>query len=338
MRIRDLFEGGWDTTITQGTVIKPAVVTAVLKIIARFTIDFNKWLSTKGIGSVEMGKPTGSGAYYAKDQVENPDKIYGDVDLQMVAPAVEGLTYGQYTSYWNKLADEFVKETNPSYIHPGESKPGHPIVKIGENSYVQVDFMWHEPNMRQWGAARVTPEHGVKGLLFGNMFSGLGEILDMSIQHAGVQLKTQNGVHVPFSKQKDVKVHTITTNPRTFIYDIFKYEANALGITEPKIDPLLKQFPGNDIDNVKISTLASGIKGLAKSFELNNMYGRGDLAKFSSAQDFLSKFVDRYEEKAMADVNAKKREKATTPEAIARAEADKLKVVQGLQIVKNYFL
>ena len=339
MRILDVVnEGGWDTTVTQGTVIKPAVVKQVLGIIQKFVQDFNQWLEPKGVGPVKMGRPTGSGAYHEQDQINDPEKVYGDIDLQMIGQPLEGATQGQYTNYWNGLANQFVKETQPNYIHPLESKIGHPIIKIGEDAYVQVDFMWHSPELSQWGATRVTPEHGVKGLLTGNMYSVLGELLGMSIQHAGVQLKTQNGQQVPFSKQKDVEVQTLTKNPRTFIYDIFQYEANRILGKPAQIDGLLRDNPGADVNNMKIATLVNGVKGLANSFEQNGMFGQGNLSGFSSAQDFMSKFVQRYEEKAMADINAAKRNKAETPEAIARAIADRAKVQQGLDMVKGLFV
>lgn len=327
-----LREGGWDSTVTQGTVIKPAVVKSVLTTVQKFVNDFNTYLKPKGLGPVEMGRPTGSSAYHEKDQAENPEKVYGDIDLQMIGPSVEGTSYGQFTVYWNKLADDFVKDKNLSYVHQTESKPGHPIFKIGDDAFVQVDFMWHEEKMRDWGATRVTPEHGVKGLLSGGMYSVLGDLLDMSIQHAGVQLKVVDNERVPFSKQKGTTTKTISIDPKTFIYDILKYEAAQAGIQNPKVDPLLKQFPGNDIADVKISKLANGVKGLAKSLELNNILG-----KYSSANDFLSQFIKRYEEKAMKDVNNPKRDKAETPQAKARAEDDKQKVLTGLEMVKGYF-
>jgi len=332
-----IIEGGWDTTLTQGTVLKPIAVSKTLAVVDKFVIDFNKFLKTKGLGPVQRGKPTGSGAYYEKDQQEDPDKVYGDVDLQMIAPPVEGKSYGQYSAYWNGLADEFVKSGSVPYIDTSESKPGHPIVKIGDNDYVQVDFMWHESKMADWGATRVTPERGVKGLLSGNMYSVTGEIMDLSIQHAGVQLKVVDNQRVSFSKQKDTQTITVTTNPKTWIYDIFKYQAEQMGLGNPVVDPLLKSNPGTDIENVKISLMANGIKGLAKSFEANKMFGKGDLAKFSSAEDFLSQWINRYEEKAMLDVTAKKRDKATTPEAKARAESDRQKVLSGLEMVKGLF-
>jgi hypothetical protein len=248
-----------------------------------------------------------------------------------------GKTHNQFTSFWNSAADQFVKETQPAYVDMSESKPGHPIFQISQNEFVQIDFMWHPGRLERWGATRVTPERGMKGLLYGNMFSVLGELLDMSIQHAGVQLKVIDGAHVPFSKQKGTEVVTVTTNPETFLLDILKYEAEQQGVPHPIIDPRLRRYKGVSLEDVKIQYLVQGVKGLANSFAANMMYGEGDLAKFADSQDFLSKFLQRYEEKAMEDVNAKKREKAQTPQAIARAEADKQKVLSGLATVKGYF-
>ena len=64
---------------------------------------------------------------------------------------------------------------------------------------------------------------------------------------------------------------------------------------------------------------------------------KGDLKNFSGSEDFLNKFWQRYQEKAMIDVQGKKRDKAQTPAAIARAESDKQKILQGLTTVQGYF-
>ena len=330
-------EGGWDTTKTQNTVLHPKIVGVALQVVDQFVSDFNRWLANRGVGSVQRGRPTGSSAYHEIDSKEDPTKVYGDIDLQMIAPPVPGASYGQFTAYWNKLADEFVKGEQPRYVDTSESKPGHPIFAVGEKDFVQIDFMWHEAEMARWGAARVTPERGVKGLLTGNMYSVLGELLDMSIQHAGVQLKVVDDQHVPFSKQKGTKTITVSTDPETFILDVFNYEAQQLGIKRPQVDPMLQQNAGNNIDDVKISRLVAGVKGFARSCEINGMFGQGDLANFTSAQDFTNKFWQRYYDKAMLDVNSKKRDKAETPQAVARAESDRQKVLQGLATVKGYF-
>lgn len=330
-------EGGWDTTLTQGTILTPAAVSKTLPVIDKFVVDFNKFLKGKNLGPVKRGKPTGSSAYYEKDQKEDPNKIYGDIDLQMIAPPLEGKSQHQFTAFWNQLADEFVNTGAAPYVDTSESKPGHPIVQIGDRDYVQVDFMWHEERLANWGAIRVTPEHGVKGLLTGNMYSVTGELLDMSIQHAGVQLKVIDNQRVPFGKQKGTTLITVTTDPKTWLFDIFKYQARQMNIEDPKVDPMLKSNPGTDVENIKISTLVNGIKGLAISFENNKMFGKGDLSRFSSAKEFLSQWLARYEEKAMEDVTSKKRDKATTPEAKARAENDREKVLSGLKMVKGLF-
>jgi hypothetical protein len=335
MRAKEfILEGGWDSVKTQNTVLHPRIVAVALQVVDRFVAEFNKQYGAQ-VGEIRRGRPTGSSAYHEQDAIDNPEKIYGDIDLQMIAPETSGQGYTQFTAHWNKLTDDFIN-TGLSYVEAGD-KPGHPTFRVGTNDFVQIDFMWHPERLEQWGAARVTPERGVKGLLTGNMYSVLGEILDLSIQHAGVQLKVIDGKHVPFSKQKGTQVVTITTNPETFIYDTFKYEADQLGIDNPKVDPLLKRFPGTDIKDVKISKLVNGVKGFAQSCEINGMFGQGDFDKFTDAQDFINKFWQRYQEKAMLDITAKKRDKAATPAAIARARDDREKVQQGLDMVRELF-
>ncbi len=337
MKIKELFEGGWDTVKTQNTQLKPAIVKAAIGVLDQFVKDFNDYNKSQGIPAIQRGRPTGSTAYYEQDLQDNPDNIYGDIDLQMIAPIQQGMSNANFTSYWNDLTDKFAKSGKVSYIDTSESKPGHPILQVGTDDFVQVDFMWHPGKLAKWGAARVTPERGVKGMLFGNMFSVFGELLDMSIQHAGVQLKVVDGQRVPFSKQKGTGVVTVTIDPETFVLDTFVYLAKRMGIDNPKLSKLLQQFPGNNIQNVKISTLVNAVKGFAESAQINNMFGEGDLSNFSSAEDFLNKFLQRYEEKAMIDVQGKKRDKATTPDAQARAEADKQKILSGLEMVKELF-
>jgi hypothetical protein len=67
------------------------------------------------------------------------------------------------------------------------------------------------------------------------------------------------------------------------------------------------------------------------------MYGKGALSNYANSNDFINKFLEIYEAKAMKDITASKRDKAETPEAKARAEDDKKKVAQGLEFVKGLF-
>lgn len=336
MKVKDIIvEGGWGTTKTQSTVLHPHIVGTALKIVDQFVRDFNSWLAKKRIPPVRRGHPTGSSAYHETDVQHDPEKIYGDIDLQMIGVESAGQSHSQFSGLWNNLADEFIN-TGLDYVTVGND-PGHPIFQIGPNQYVQIDFMWHPERLAHWGRARATPEHGVKGLLTGNMYSVLGELLGMSIQHAGVQLKVVDGQPVPFSKQKGTSIVTISTNPETFILDLFKYLARMQGIRNPRVDPELKKSPGVDVNDIKISRLVNGVRGFAASCELNGMFGHGVLLPYSSAQDFINKFWQRYEGKAMADVAGKKRDKAATTEAQARAEADRQKILSGLEYVRGFF-
>lgn len=327
MRAREfIIEGGWDTTVTQGTVITPSVVKKTLAVLQGFIEGFNQYLAQQGLDQVEIGRPTGSSAYH---DVDTEDKIYGDIDLQMIGPEDDTRTLNQYTAYWNGLAQQYIKEKKPKSVHPEESKPGHPIVQIGNDQYVQIDFMWHKPSISNWAATRVTPERGIKGLLTGNMYSVLGELLDMSIQHAGVQYKVSNGQQVPFSKQKDTEIITVTTSPTTFILDTLKHVAAKKNITKPVVDPLLKANQGVDISDVKIATLVKGVVGFARSMEANGL--------IQSSDEFIDRFINRYTEKAETDINSAKRNKAETPQAIERARSDREKVQKGLELVTNLF-
>jgi len=338
MRAWELFlEGGWDTTATQSTVINPSTVKTALATTEKLISGFNEFLKGKDIPPVRIGAPTGSSAYH---DVDDEDKIYGDIDLQIVVPEIEELadkTTSQIQGYWHKLIDEYIKGKNLNYIH-SDSTPGHPIVSVGGDKWVQVDLMPHPERLEKWGRYRVTPERGVKGLLMGNMFSVMGELLKMSIQHSGVQFKVRDKIKQPYTTtRKDYQLVTLSTDIENFVMDIFKHQAEEAGIDNPKIDPLLTANPGVDTKEVKIQRMVNALKGLANSFELNDMYGRDDLANYSNANDFLSMFKQVYTQKAEKDINAAKRDKAETPEAKARAESDRKKVADGLNLVMGMF-
>jgi hypothetical protein len=109
-----LIEGGWDSTVTQGTVIKPrcgqdctgcgATVcckTSTNILNSQTTLHLLQWAGLQA-----------SSAHHEADTKQTiPDKVYGDIDLQMIAPPeIEGMPVtDSLPVYWNGLADEFVK-------------------------------------------------------------------------------------------------------------------------------------------------------------------------------------------------------------------------------------
>ena len=334
---QELREGGWDNPITQNTKITPATVKAALPVMRRYVKDFNAWSTYP---PTALGHPTGSSAYY---QVDDADTEYGDIDLQIVVPELpetQGLTQASRQGFWNRLWARWIAEKRPAYVN-SQSEPGHPILKIGAQDWVQVDLMPHTPPQATWGRYRVTPERGTKGLLNGNMFSVLGQLMNMSIQHGGVEYKERDGVKQPYtSTRKNYVLKSASNDIERFILDILRHEYQLITGQDPdqaQLDPLLVQNPGVDVANPNIQRLARGIQGLARSFEINNLYGQGDLQPYASAQDFLRTFLERYNAKSQEAISAAKFDKATTPDAQARAQRDKERIAQGTQRVNQMF-
>lgn len=337
MKIFDVLnEGGWDSTVTQSTVIGPAVVKSALEVAKTFAADFSQWLKSSGIPPVTMGSPTGSSAYH---DVDPEDKVYGDIDLQMIAEPIKG-TPSQFASFYNKLVDDFIAGMRPNYIHyEGKPANGHIIVSLGDDKYVQIDLIWTTPDLSHWARWRMTPERNVKGLIYGNMYSSLGEIMGLAIQHSGVQMKIKNDQPISYQRgRKEDRIETLSTNIERFAYDLLVelYKRIHPGRKDLKVSPTLREHPGLDTRNVKIADLAQAIKGLAESFEMNDMYGKHVLSDFANKKDFLNKFLAHYIQKANEAAGATKFDKAETPEAKARAQDTKDKIAKGVELVKGY--
>jgi len=330
-------EGGWTDMVTQKTKLTPAVVQAALGAVEQFTNEFNTYLTDRGHPPVKMGAPTGSSAYH---DVDEPDVEYGDIDLQMIAPDHKEMTGQQQASFYNDLVDKFIAEKQPKSIHDqGKPAHGHPIFNIGKDK-VQVDLMWTPESTSDWARYRVTPQRGVKGLIYGNMYSSLGDLMNMSIQTAGAQMKTVDGQPVPFSKRKGTELHTLTSDIDNFGLDILKrfYEQTHGSTDGLQVDPELQQFPGLKRENIKITDLAHTVKGLAKSFELNDLFGKFGLEKFSSASQFVQAFLDRIRAKADEAANSPKFNKASTPEELAKVKHVQQAIAKGLDVVNGAFM
>lgn len=339
--IRYLSEGGWNSTATQGTVITPEVVRSALTVVGKFVEGFNRWLASNGHQPVEIGHPLGSTAHHTKDP---DDKVYGDIDLQMIAPDAEGTkTPSQFAAHWNKLLDQYVSEVSPSMIYDqGKDSGGHVVLSLGDGKYVQVDMLWTNRALSNWMRYRMTPAHNIKGATYGNLFSTLGEIMHISIQSAGAQMKIKDGEPVPFAKSRKYdSLETLTTNIETFGLDLLKklYERMHPGKdpSKAKIDPMLAANPGINPEDITASRLVSVIKGLGKSFEANNMFGRFNLKDISDYDDFVSKFKSHYMDKIRDAAAATKFDKAETPEAKARAEDAKNKLLSNGTAIMGLF-
>lgn len=299
-------EGGWANPATQNTHITPALVDHAFKILAVFIDNFNLYLKTKDIPAVELGYPCGSITYYKRDLVQNPDREYGDIDVNLFIPKIEGLTNNANATVYKEQIKEFCEQTQNFQTENGTNV----IIKIG-NDYVQVDFITAYFHNKEWTTA-LAPEYNVKGVLCNSLYSSLGEALSLSIGGGhGVQVKTQHGEIVPFRTNKDVVLKTITNNPKTWAIDIVKY----FGCN--KISPRLKAYPGM-IDEIRVSDMINSIRGIAETLEMNNA-----LLGYSSASDLIQKVKSIYLGKIQTAIDSSKYEKAQSPAAIEKANKTK---------------
>ena len=328
-----LNEGGLASPLTQQTIITPKTIVIVKPKIERLMDLYNEYARTKNLPPAKFGAFLGSTAHFEEDLKDpNVDDItYGDIDIQIEVPTYDK-TPMKNQDQWYKVFDQFIQETLPEGISPTSPK-GHPVINIGGEEWVQVDFIIHQSHLLEWGRYRATPQRGLKGMLYGNLISVLGDCLDLSIQHNGVQMKVKEGKRQPFASTRgQFELHTVSTNIKTFILDILKYEAGTEAIVAVP-DPLLKANPGVNTEDIKAEYLIKGIKGLVKSFDRNGMLGKGNLSQYQTPEDFYNKFWELYTDKIDANLNATKWHKAP-PEKVARAHA---KIKGDLAKVKNIF-
>jgi hypothetical protein len=256
----------------------------------------NNFLKTKGLGPTEISAPGGSATYYERDLVQQPDKEYGDVDVQFHIPRIEGTTNNANLKIYNDAIKEFCDSTSAFSSDNGVNV----ILKIG-NDYVQIDLITSYYENKDWTNA-LRPEWNMKGVLANSLYSSLGEVLNLSIGGGhGVQAKFQNGTFVPFRTVKDVDLKTVTNNPKTWALDIVKF----FGGTP---SPLVKQYPGLVGGEVRVADMIDSIKGILQSV---------------GKEELIPRVKEIYLGKINTAINSSKFAKAETPAAIEKAKYTK---------------
>lgn len=330
-----LCEGGWSSKATQGTKLTPAIAKLAVAVLPRFEKDFNAFLKSRGLPPIEIGKPVGSSAYIERDLKENPDKEYGDIDVLMKIPRLDGLTDSKNSSMYSDAVKAFIGEKDRGYVlHEPESHGTAIIVNVGNDQWAQVDLVRTFGEHYDWAEARMTPEHGLKGALLGNLYTSFGDLLNISMGPNGVFAKEKGGVLVPTRTLKADKIHSISLDISKFAHDIvqfvFKRTDNQKDL---RFDKSLKG--GMDRSNIRATDLAAIIKGIGKTFALNGMFGQGPLKAVQDYDDYISQIKKIYIEKNAKAAQDTKFNKAETPEAKARAKATKdVLLNKSVQIAK----
>lgn len=320
-----LREGGWATSITQGKQPTPKTVKEIVPILGKFANDFNAYLKKKNFQPIKFGSFVGSSKYWERDLKKNPDKEYGDIDVIFVIPRIEGVSENKNSTIYQELIAEFTREKKPKYLVDDPDRIGQNlIVNLGDEVH-QVDLVKAFPHSEEWVTHRMTPQHELKGSFMGFMYTALAEVLNLSIGSGGVMAKHIGDEIVSFKKQKVDRVDTISLDPKNFARHIFDYfySRSHEGHSKPKISATLKSNPGIKPEEITFKDLASAVKGIAQSFDLNDMYGKGDLKNIKNYDDFIAKIKAAYKEKAYAGTLATKFDKAATEKAKQRAEETK---------------
>ena len=320
MKVTEIvLEGGYASTLTQGTKITPNVIASVVEsVLPTFVKQFNQFLKTKNLPPVQGGGPVGSAYYYKQDLVNNPKKEYGDIDVHFFIPRIPNLTDAANASMYAEAVKEFADNTTDITTDSGRNV----VFKVG-TGYVQVDLVMAYYENQEWLGA-LTPEHNIKGVISSTIYSSVAEYLNLSISTHGVQAKMRNGGPVGFRQSKNTELVTVSKNPQTWAVDAAKFILKTKGITNPELSDDLAQFPGTDTNDIKIANIVNAVKGIGHTLELNGV---------DSYNNFISNIVTIYTDKITAAIGSSKFEK----DATGRAEIDKKKLQQGLDMVQGLF-
>lgn len=315
MKLQQLFEGGWVSTVTQGVKLTPALAKRAVAMLPKFEKAFNDYLEKHDLAPVEIGAPVGSSAYIDRDLKSNPDKEYGDIDVLLKLPSGEGKrNNAQTVALYQKALADFTHDA-PAFVYKQEKPSGsNVILKVGDD-WVQVDLVATPVDLADWTQHRMTPEHNVKGALIGFLYAALAEVLHLSIGTSGVQAKERDGKVVPFRQLKVDRMHVISTDIEKFAQHILDFFA---GDKAPKL-----KRAGMTRGDIKLDHLADVVRELAKALETSGQLGQGSLEHIKDADDFMAQIKAAYKAKADKLVHSTKFDKAATPEAKKKAQDTK---------------
>lgn len=320
-----LLEGGWSKTVTQDVKLTPAIAKKAIAKMPKFEKDFNAFLKKNNYAPIKIGKPIGSTTYYEKDLAINPTKEYGDIDIVFAVPRIQGLSDSKNASLYRKLVVDFISAEKPSYLYDDGEQNGQNIIVDVDGKWVQVDLVNAFADLEDWTTHRMTPEHNLKGAFIGFLYASLAEVLNLSINTAGVQAKHVGNDIVPFKRLKVDRVDTLSTDISQFGVHILEYLFRRVheGKDKPVVPAELKKNSGMNRGEIKFADLANMVKALGIAFDKNDMWGKGDLRHIQNKNEFISKIKDFYERRVEEAASATKFDKAITDDAKKRAQDTK---------------
>jgi hypothetical protein len=344
-----LFEGGWSTDKTQGTVITPDVISQIVKNLKDLSQKFNQHLEEKALPHLDFLQPVGSGTWWNDDLTNHPDKTYGDIDFMVSYPIIKLTDNGERTDeiatvkLYNEILLDWLDSVNLSTVDAKDSRDISSLdsvkllMTLSDNRYVQVDMIVTHTEYKEWAIFRLTPERNVKGFVNGNLYAALGNLLEITIQPRGVRAKFIGDVMVPYSKRSGAIEKIISLSSQTFITDIAKFFWEQKNPNEPfQPSESLQLWKGINPSNPTFKDICEGIRALAETLE--GMGEFGTILKYKNANEFIKAFVIQYTDAMMKASNSTKFAKAKTPEAFAAIEKIRSLIDKYTKLAKEYLL
>lgn len=312
-------EGGWASVETQNTVITPRTIVEIIEALKTFEASYNVWQSKQGFDTeIKIGGPKGSGTYYRRDLEQDPEREYGDVDVECFIHSREGVTSAQRITEYKSSITEYCLQS-PDY----STENGTNIIMKTSSGAVQVDLIYTYHEHADWSRA-LSPEYRVKGVISTSLTSSLAEVLNLSFSSQGIQVKIRNNQPVSFRQSKDTELRTVSTTPETWaqdIYSLYYYLSNG---TKPTEFPGGLKAHGGLKDEQRLSDIVLAIKSLANAMEMSGLLGHGSLISIHNKQDLIRKVASVYSKKLETAENSSKFDKASTPAAVEKAKKTKL--------------
>lgn len=334
-----LNEGGWRNPETQESEVTPKMVAKIVDAMNKFLNEFNAW---SGLPELKTKGPSGSGKYY-KDDLNKPDVVYGDVDMQMVLPVESNDRKDQLESdkiFGSKIR-EFVNTKKPNYIHDGSTDPdfgiGYLIFNI-DGKKIQVDLILSYIVSADWTSVRTTPQKGLKGFVTGMTLSALSEVLNVVLgASTNPYVNTLNGKPVSSMIKKNAVQKFF--NPNEVFADIVKFYGNLAGIKDVDTSALVGHM-GLDANDPSLKKKLDTVVALADAFDKNGIFNAGVIVSkdneiIKTRQQFVDKFLKTYVGMMEKAKTAKKLEKAQTPSALRTIDKIKNDADIGIQAAKS---
>jgi len=318
-KTESITEGGWASTATQNTVITPRTVAEIIHILDGFEASYNVWQARNELDAeIKIGKPKGSGTYYRRDLEQDPEREYGDVDVECFIHSREGAKSAQRITEYRRAINDYCAQS-PDF----STDNGTNVIMRTTDGPAQVDLIYTYHEHADWSRV-LSPEYRVKGVISTSLTSSVAEALNLSFSSQGIQVKIRNNQPVSFRQSKDTELRTVSINPDNWAQDIYSLYYYLSHGEKPAEMPRDLQAHGGLKDEQRLSDIVLSIKALAGGLEEANLLAHGALIAIANKRDLIRRVAQIYSDKLAAAENSSKFDKASTPAAVEKAKKTKL--------------